>query len=61
VSAQLESPHYFRRNDRVRDRNGSFGTVIDATALFAIVSWGDGRLEEVDQFDPRLIVVERGE
>ena len=28
-------------------------------ALFAVVEWTDGRREEVDQFDPRVEVVER--
>jgi hypothetical protein len=61
VSAQLESRHFYRARDTVRDRNGYLGTVVEGFALYATVVWSDGRREEVDQFDPRVEVIERAE
>jgi hypothetical protein len=37
------------------------GTVVQAESLYAVIAWdGEGR-EEVDQFDPRVLVVQRSE
>jgi hypothetical protein len=61
VSVQLESRHFFRVRDRVQHLDGLFGTVVDSQALYATIDWSDGRREEVDQFDPRVVVVDRAE
>jgi hypothetical protein len=61
VSIQLESRHYFRARDTVQHLDGQVGTVMEGFALYAIVAWGDGRTEEIDQFDPFVAVVERAE
>ena len=61
VSVKLESRHYFRDRDSVQDQNGRSGTVASAFALFAIIDWSDGHREEVEQFDPLVIVLERAE
>jgi hypothetical protein len=61
VSGQTESRHYFRVRDRVRHLNGDLGTVVERFSLYATVLWADGRREEVDQFDPLVVVVERAE
>lgn len=55
----MESRHFLRVRDTVQDRNGVYGTVVEEWALYAIVGWADGRTEEVDQFDPTVVVVER--
>jgi hypothetical protein len=59
VSKQLESRHFYRSRDRVRDRDGREGEVTDGRALYARIRWDDGREEEVDQFDPAIVVVDR--
>ena len=59
MSAQLESRHFFRPLDTVQDRDGRYGTVEDAFALFATVRWDDGRRQEIDQFDPDIVVIDR--
>ncbi|HET8656321.1 MAG TPA: hypothetical protein VFL93_12445 [Longimicrobiaceae bacterium] len=61
MSLQLESRHFFRARDVVQHRDGRFGTVLEERALFAVIDWDDGLREEVDQFDPRVLVVERAE
>jgi hypothetical protein len=43
----------------VRRWDGEHGTVVESWALYAAVLWDDGRRDEVDQFDPRVIVVQR--
>ena len=60
MSGQLESNHYYRPGDRIQRPNGDLGTVIEGWSLYAVVVWDDGRSEEVDQFDPRFSVIERG-
>jgi len=61
VSGQLESRHFFRERDTVQHRDGLTGTVIDGHALYALVAWSDGRCEEVDQFEPSVVVIERAD
>ena len=61
MSRQLESRHFYRVRDVVRHLDGELGTVVEAFALYATVAWEDGRVEEVDQFDPFVSVVERAE
>jgi hypothetical protein len=61
VSGQLESRHFFRERDTVQHRSGTFGTVVSGQSLYATIDWADGRREEVDQFDPAVMVVERAE
>lgn len=61
VSVQLESRHFFQMRDTVQDRNGRTGTVQEGWSLYAVVAWEDGRREEVDQFDPRVVVIQRGD
>lgn len=59
MSGQLESRHFFRERDVVQDLDGFFGTVVSGEALYATIDWTDGRREEVEQFDPSVVVVER--
>jgi hypothetical protein len=61
MSGQLESQHFLRRGDRVRNLDGRGGYVEESWSLYAAVVWDDGAREEVDQFDPRVTVVQRGE
>lgn len=61
VSAQTESSHFFQARDTVRHRDGTTGTVLDGRSLYALVAWEDGRREEIDQFDPQVLVILRGE
>jgi hypothetical protein len=61
VSRQLESRHFFRVRDTVQRLDGQLGTVVEGFALYAAVAWSDGRVEEIDQFDPFVFVVERAE
>jgi hypothetical protein len=61
VSGQLESRHFFRMRDTVQHIDGTFGTVADVQTLYATVVWDDGRREEIDQFDPRVEVIQRAE
>jgi hypothetical protein len=61
MSAQLESRHFFRRGDRVEDRAGRTGEVVDAVSLFARIRWDGGPEEEVEQFDRTVLVVQRAE
>ena len=59
LSLQTESRHFMKVNDTVQQVGGETGWVVDATALYALVEWRDGRREEVDQFDPRVEVIDR--
>jgi hypothetical protein len=61
VSLQMESRHFLKVNDTVQHVGGIEGWVVDAFSLYATVQWNDGRREEVDQFDPRVEVIERAE
>ena len=61
VSRQLESRHFYRLRDTVQHLDGQLGTVVEGFALYATVAWSDGRVEEVDQFDPFVSVIERAE
>ncbi len=61
VSGQLESRHFFRDRDTVEHVDGLEGTVLSGHSLFATIAWRDGRCEEVEQFDPLVVVVERAE
>ena len=59
VSLQMESRHFLKARDTVEDVGGRSGTVLEGSALYAVVEWEDGRREEIDQFDPRVAVLER--
>ena len=59
VSLQMESRHFLKARDTVEDIGGRLGTVLEGSSLYAVVEWEDGRREEVDQFDPRIAVLER--
>jgi hypothetical protein len=61
LSGQLESPHFLRLGDIVTRGDGAVGTVVDAFSLYAIVAWNAGEHQEVDQFDPRVLVIQRAE
>lgn len=61
MRGQLESRHFYRSRDRVQSLDGSVGTVVEGWALYATVEWVDGRREEIDQFDPTVVVIERAE
>jgi hypothetical protein len=45
--------------DTVQHFDGTPGMVVDAQTLYATVVWDDGRREEIDQFDPRVEVIQR--
>lgn len=59
VSGQLESNHFFRTGDSVRKSDGMLGIIIEGFSLYAIVEWSNGDREELDQFDPRVEVMQR--
>lgn len=59
VTGQLESRHFFRAGDMVSTVDGTLGTIIEERTLYAVVEWSDGAREEIDQFDPRITVVQR--
>lgn len=59
MSHQLESRHFFRARDAVQRRDGREGEVVEAWALYARIRWEGGGEEEVDQFDPRIVVLQR--
>lgn len=61
MSGQLESRHFFRDRDTVQHIDGFMGTVESGHALYATITWIDGRREEVEQFDPSVVVIERAE
>lgn len=61
MSGQLESRHFFRDRDTVEHVDGLVGTVVSGHSLYATIAWMDGRCEEVEQFDPSVVVVERAE
>lgn len=61
MSVQLESRHFFRAGDTVEHRSGEAGKVVEGFALYATVVWADGRREEIEQFDPFVVVTERAE
>lgn len=56
MTAQIESNHFYRSGDTIRRHDGRVGVVTEGHSLFAIVTWNDGAREEVDQFDPSIIV-----
>lgn len=49
------SPHSFAREDMVVDVHGIRGIVREASNLYALVRWEDGREEEIEQGDPRVV------
>jgi len=55
------SRHFFQARDMVQDRDGRMGTVVEVQSLYATVVWEDGGREEVDQFDPRVLVIQRAD
>lgn len=61
VSGQLESRHFFRPRDTVQTLDGLTGQVVEGRALYALIRWTDGREQEIDQFDPTVEVLQRGE
>ena len=61
MSGQLDSQHFFRTGDTVRDPVGRLGKVVEGRALYALVEWDTGGAEEVDQFDSRFVVIQRAE
>jgi hypothetical protein len=60
VSSSLESRHFYMVDDLVQRVDGVNGRVLESMALWAVISWEDGRQEELDQLDPAVWVVERG-
>jgi hypothetical protein len=59
VSSNLESRHFYLTDDRVRRLDGIEGQVLESMALWAVIRWEDGRVEEIDQLDPGVYVVDR--
>ena len=55
----MESRHFLKVGDTVQNSSGMFGRVMDSWSLYAVVEWSDRRREEVEQFDPCIVVVER--
>lgn len=55
-----EGVHLFDRGDLVTDMGGVRGAVTEASALYAVIHWEDGREEEIDQGEPRIWVERRG-
>lgn len=54
------SPHQFARRDEVqRLADNLVGAVREHTRLRAVIEWEGGTTEEVEQFDPRIVVVHR--
>lgn len=51
------SPHSFEEGWLVVDPNGLRGAVHQASALYAIIHWEDGREEEIEQNDPRFTAI----
>jgi hypothetical protein len=45
----------------VQDRDGRTGRVAEVQSLYATVAWEDGAREEIDQFDPRVLVIQRAD
>jgi hypothetical protein len=61
VSGQLESHHFFRTGDTVRALDGRMGSITEGRALYAVIEWDDTSVQEIDQFDPSILVVQRAE
>ncbi len=59
LSSQLESQHFFRHGDTVIALDGAVGRIVEEWALYAIVEWSGGEREELEQFDPRVSVIQR--
>ncbi len=56
----LPSRHFLQLGDTVQHRDGEIGTVEESMALYAVIRWDDGRVEEVEQLDPRITVIALG-
>jgi len=56
----LPSRHFFQLGDTVQHRDGTIGTVEESRALYAVIRWEDGRIEEVEQLDPLITVIALG-
>ena len=56
----LPSRHFYQLGDTVRHRDGAVGTVEESMALYAMIRWEDGQLEEVEQLDPLITVIALG-
>lgn len=61
MRSQLESLHYYRSGERVRDWAGREGTVLEGLALWATIRWDDGGTEEIAQLDPDITVLDRAD
>jgi hypothetical protein len=61
MSGQLESAHFFCAGDVVQALDGRTGVIVEAWTHYAVIEWSDGRRQELDQFDPRVTVVQRAE
>lgn len=59
MTGQLDSPHFFRTGDVIRAIDGRVGVVLENSALYAVVEWEGKKREEVEQFDPDCVVIER--
>jgi hypothetical protein len=53
--------HYFRAGDRVIRRDGLEGQVVETTALYALVRWAGELRTWVEQHDPSVAILERGD
>ena len=56
----LPSRHFFQMGDTVRHRDGAVGTVEESMALYAVIRWEHGNVEEVEQLDPLITVIALG-
>jgi hypothetical protein len=49
--------HSYAERDMVVNRDGLRGIVADASALYVLIRWEDGREEEVEQGEPSVTAV----
>ncbi len=56
----LPSRHFFQLGDTVQHRDGGVGKVEESMALYAVIRWENGRIEEVEQLDPMITVIAVG-
>jgi hypothetical protein len=53
--------HYFRPGDRVIRRDGLEGQVVETTALYALVRWAGELRTWIEQHDPAVAILQRGD
>lgn len=56
---QTHSRHFYEQDAAVQHTDGRVGVVECASALYALIRWADGLLEEVEQLHPQVSVYGR--